>query len=490
MVPVASTEHGVGTRTLRGMFWAYGSYVIGRMLVLVAIAILARLLSPAQFGLVAFALIVTALLDTISDLGVSQALILVKTEEVQRKANTAWTVGVLLGVVLTTVTALLGPVVAAFFHEPALVVMLPVLGVNFIVRALGVTHFALAQKELDFRTRTIAEMADVVVRGAVGIALAIAGAGAYSLVGGYLAGSLAMTATLWMLVAWRPSPGINRADLGSLLRFGGGITTLGIVSAVIANVDYVAIGRVLGKTELGLYTLGFRLPELLIVNLSVVAGLVLFPAFAGLQRQDLADAFLSSLQYVLMICMPLAVGLAVLAQPVVLVVFGEQWLRSVAVMQVLALFAFGITIGIPAGIAYKSIGRVDVLVKLAIPRAVLAVTSIVVFVDDGIVAVAVCQAAVAALFSIIGLALAARLLHTGLHPIWAAARPAIAAGAALGGCVALLDGALANPYVTLAVAVPLGGATYVGVLWLVAPAALRKLAAMAFPDRAPVASDE
>jgi hypothetical protein len=159
-------------------------------------------------------------------------------------------------------------------------------------------------------------------------------------------------------------------------------------------------------------------------------------------------------------------------------------------MEVLALFAFGITVGIPAGITYKSIGRVDGLVKLAIPRAVLAVASIVVFVDDGIVAVAVCQAAVAALFSIIGPALAAWLLHTGLHPIWAAARPAVVAGAVLGGCLALLDGALNNTCVTLAVAVPLGGATYVGTLWLVAPAALRKLAAMAFPDRAPFASDQ
>ena len=83
--------------------------------------------------------------------------------------------------------------------------MLPLRGLNFILRALGITHFALAQKQIDFRTRTIAQLADVVIRGGLGIALALAGAGAYSLVFGYLAGSATMTVSLWLLVRWRPT---------------------------------------------------------------------------------------------------------------------------------------------------------------------------------------------------------------------------------------------------------------------------------------------
>jgi PST family polysaccharide transporter len=345
-----------------------------------------------------------------------------------------------------------------------------------------VTHFALAQKEIDFRTRTIAELSDVVVRGAVGVALALAGAGAWSLVIGYLAGSAAMTASLWALVPWRPRIGIVRSDVRSLLRFGGAITALDVLSAIIANVDYIFVGRVLGAAPLGLYTLGYRLPELLVVNLAVVAGLVLFPAFAGIERSGLGDAFVTSLRYTLMVGIPLSVGLAVLAEPVTLAAFGDQWHGSVAVMRVLTVFAFAVTIGMPAGTAYKSLGRVDVLLKLAIPRAILAVTAIAIFADQGIVAVAACQAGVAALFAAIGIALAARLLGTGGRQIATAALPAVSAGVPLAVVLLAVEHTLDDPWLTLAAALPLGAVTYVGALWLVAPDALRRLWRTAFPS--------
>jgi lipopolysaccharide exporter len=480
---MADGGHGVGTRTLRGMFWAYGSYVGGRVVVLLSVAILARLLTPSQFGLVAFALTVTALLDTVGDLGVSQALIVVKDpDETAQKANTAWTLSVCLGAGLSALTGALSPLAAAFFDEPALTALLSALGLNFLLRGAGVTHFALAQKQIDFRTRTAAELADVLTRGVVGVVLALAGAGAWSLVIGYLAGSAAMTTTLWTLVPWRPRIGIVRSHVRSLLRFGGAITALDVLSAIIANVDYIFVGRVLGKAPLGLYTLGFRLPELLVLNLAVVAGLVLFPAFAGISRGGLGDAFLTSMRYTLIVGVPLGVGLAVLAEPVTLAVFGDQWRGSVDVMRVLTVFAFCVTVGMPAGTAYKSLGRVDVLLKLAVPRAVLAVVTIAIFADHGIVAVAACQAGVAALFAVIGITLAARLLGTGVRRIVTAALPAVCAGVPLAAVLLLVERALDDPWLTLAVATPLGAVTYVGALWLVAPDALRRLWRTAFPS--------
>jgi PST family polysaccharide transporter len=465
------------------MAWAYGSYVGGRLLVLLATAILARLLTPSEFGLVAFALTVTAFLDIVSDLGVSQTLIVLSDEDAKKKANTAWTLGVLLGGLLALLTAALSPVAANFFHQPELTVMLPILGLNFLIRALGMTHFALAQREIDFRTRTIAEMSDVLVRGSIGIGLALAGAGAYSLVGGYLAGSAALATSLWFLVPFRPKPKLVRSDLAGLLRFGGGLTLLNTLSAISNQVDYMAVGRVLGQTKLGLYTLGFRLPELLIINFSYVAGLVLFPAMAGVDRSALADAYLTSQRYVVMVCAPLAVALALLAEPIVLVLFGDQWGDSVAVMQVLSLFGLGITLGIPAGTAYKSVGRVDVLVKLAIPRTMLVVGSIVLFVDEGIVAVAACQAGVAALFSIINILFASRLLGTGLRKILVAVTPPVVAAAVMAALVAIAAHVISDPLATLVVALPLGAVAYFGTLWIVAPDTLRKLWRTAFPPR-------
>lgn len=483
--------HGVRIRTLRGIFWAYGSYVGGRILVLVSVAILARLLSPSEFGLVAFALTVTALLDTISDLGVSQALVLVKDDdELNSKAKTAWTLSLLLGVGLALAAGALSPLAARFFDEPELTALLAVLGLNFVLRAPGVTHFALAQKLIDFRTRTAAELADVVVRGLTGVALALAGAGAWSLVLGYLAGSAAMTATLWGLVPFRPTFQIRRAHLDSLVRFGGGLTVLNVLSAAMSNVDYVFVGKVLGAAELGLYTLGFRLPELIIINLSTVAGLVLFPAFAGLRPERMTDAFLTSLRYTLMVTVPVTVGLVVLATPLTLALFGERWRGSIPVVQLLALYACAVSVDIPAGTAYKSLGRVNVLIRLAIPRTAVVVTAIWLFVDEGIEAVAAAQAAVAGLFTLIGIALATRLLAAGVKQVVQAVWPSVTAGAVVAGVLAVPATAIDSPWLALLVAVPLGAFVYVTALWVLAADSLRELWATAFPKRAPATAPD
>ena len=443
----ADRPDGIAGRTLRGLAWAYGSYAGGRVLALVSTAILARLLAPSDFGLVALALTFIALLETVSDLGVSQALVIVKGET-DEKAETVFVITIALGAFLALVIALTGLVAAPFFRTPELEAILPVLGLNLLIRSSGATHYALAQKSIDFRPRTGAELADVIVRGVVGIALALAGLGAWSLVIGYLAGSVVLTATLFALVPWRPRLRPRRRDVRELIGFGGTLTLVNIAAAVIANVDDLIVGRVLGPTALGLYSLAFRLPELLVLNLSVVAARVLFPAFATLDRARLGRAFLVSLRYTLVISLPLAAMLALLAAPIIDVVLGDQWTGSVDAMRLLAVYALSVTVSVPAGAAYKATGRANVLLMLAVPRAVSLVIAVLLFVDDGIVAVAICQTAVAGVFDAIGIGLASRLLGVGLRAIFVASwAPVVAtagmAAAALGADV-LLEGSVAE----------------------------------------------
>src|SRR4051794_10597873 len=159
----------IGARTLRGAFWAYFSYVGGRLLILASTSVLARLLTPKEFGIVGYALVFMALLETVKDLGLGQALVASRPKEVYERADTVFLTGVGLGVLGTAVVAGLAPLAAPFFDEPQLLGILPVLGVNFFIRSLGATHYALAQKEMLFRKRTMAEFADVVVRGTVGV---------------------------------------------------------------------------------------------------------------------------------------------------------------------------------------------------------------------------------------------------------------------------------------------------------------------------------
>jgi O-antigen/teichoic acid export membrane protein len=204
----------------------------------------------------------------------------------------------------------------------------------------------------------------------------------------------------------------------------------------------------------------------------------LFPAFASVARAELAGAFETSLRYTLIVGLPLALCLSFLAEPLILLAFGDAWRDSIGVMQVLAAFAFVATIDVPAGTAYKSIGRVDVLVWIAIPRAIIVVVVLALVVDEGIVTVALCQTAIAALFALIAIVLASRLLGSGARAIATAAWPALAAGAAMALILAGASLALGDPYVRLAAGAPAGILVYLVVLRGVAPDVFLRLARM------------
>jgi O-antigen/teichoic acid export membrane protein len=470
-----SPAHGIGTHTARGMVWAYGSYVGGRLLVLASTAVLARILTPDDFGLVALALTFMALLEAVKDLGLSQALVVQKPEELEERANTVFLAGVALGLLLSAIIAAISPLAERFFDQPELRGITAALGCNFFLRSLGATHYALAQKRLDFRTRTVAEFADVVVRGSVGIALAIAGLGAWALVIGYLAGTFTLDCVLWILVRWRPRLRAGFRHLREMTRFGATLSGVDITNAIMSNVDYLFVGKVLGPVALGLYTLAYRLPELLMINLSVVASNVLFPAFTAVDRDSLGRAFLISLRFTLMISLPIAVGMVILAKPIVLTLFGSQWADSAGAMRVLAIFGFAVSTSIPAGTAYKATGRAGVLLWLAAARLTLLITALAIFVDQGIVAAAACQAGVAFLFEGAGFIVASRLLALPVTRILAVGIPSAVGAAAMAIPLLALDLLIGSSVATVLAGIVVGGAVYLLVITLLDAESIRYL---------------
>lgn len=471
----ASEPHGVAHRTIRGMFWAYASYVLGSGLVLISTAILARLLNPDDFGVVALAITFIALLQGVADLGLSSALVIQKDEEVYEKAETVFASTVVIGFIVSALLALFSPLIATFFDEPQLAGVTAALGSSFFISSLSATHYALALKQLNIRARTIAELAELIVRAVVGIILALAGAGVWSLVIGYLAGSVALGIALVVQIHWRPKLQPRRADLRELLGFGGTLSAVNILATAISRTDYLFVGRALGPAALGLYTLGFRLPELLILGLAAVAGSVLFPAFTAVDRDVLGRAFLVSLRYTVMLALPLAVVLAVLAEPTITVVFGDQWEGSVVTMQIVCIYSFAHAIGIPAGTVYKATGRAGVLLWFAVAELILLVVLLALFVDRGIEAAAWSQTAVALLAGAAGIGLASRVLGLPVRDLATEATPSAIATAAMSPFLIAAAILIDSPLASMIVGGLIGGGVYVGTLALVAPHTLRYL---------------
>ena len=355
------------------------------------------------------------------------------------------------------------------------------LGLNLPLRSLGLTHYSLAQRNLDFRSRTAAELAEVLVRGAVGITLAAGGSGPWSLVLGYLAGTATWSAALWLLVDWRPSPRAPRAPLPPLMRFGGALTGVSFIGVVMSYADNFFVGRVLGTAALGLYTLGYRLPEMLVVEVAAAAGLVMFPAFALLEGAALRRALIATSRYSMLIMLPLAVALFTLAHPLVLALFGPRWLGAVPVVRILSIaFMTGPT-GQVSGNAFMATRRVDVMLKLAIPQGILLIVLLAIFGHRGIAAVAGCQA----VGQVAVRADRPLRLHARARPAGERALERVLAGDRR----QRRDGGRDRParardpraLGALAACGVLGGATYAALAWLFARDALRDLWALARP---------
>lgn len=478
MTQATTTGTDLGTTAARAVAWNYLSFASGKALVLVTMAVLARLLTPEQFGIVGFATLVTAYLSVLKDLGLGAAVIQ-RRDDVEDAAQTVFVLNLAIGAVLTAITVLAAPLVADFFREPMVTPLLRVLGLTFILESLGSMHVVLLKRNLDFRRKLVPDVGQALVKGIVAISLAATGFGVWALVWGHLAGVVIFVVLSWTVIPWRPTFRIHRTLLRPLTRFGGPLVLTDIQYAIWSNLDYVVVGRMLGDTALGIYTLAYRLPELLVHSVWRVLAQAIFPVFSRLQDDvaALRAGFLATIRYTQIAIVPLCIGLFVTAEPAVAVLFGDQWTGVVPVLQVMAVFSLIASIGVNAGDVYKALGRTDVLAKLAMVELIVLVPALIYGARFGVIGVAWAHAIVAALDSIVRLAVARRMIRVSLRDIWRQLAPSFAAGALLAAVslAALRTTAGLGDLSSLLIATIAGAATYTLALWRLDRVAVRRM---------------
>ncbi len=453
--------------TITGTLWNYGAFALGKGLVFVSTVLLARLLVPADFGLVALGLVVINFLDTLSDFGVGAALIY-RSENPERTSSTAFTIGLMMGVLLTVAAVLGAPLAADFFREPRLVPVLQVLAVSFLITALRNVHEARLKKDLAFQRRFVPEVGRTAVKGLVSVLLAFFGFGVWSLVWGQLGGSLASTLLYWRVARWRPRLTLDREIVGALLGYGGQIVLVQILGMIHKNVDYLIIGRRLSADDLGFYFMAFRIPDLIIISLCHVVSQALFPAFARLQDDPraLKQGALAMLRYTALITVPAGIGIAVIAADFVTIFYTSRWAPSIPVMQMLALYALFQAISFNVGDIYKATGRPAVLNYLGVAKLALTIPVLWIAAGYGIRWVAVGQAATALVLTLLSLEIACRLLDVRRAEIARALRPAAMSAVAMGIVLFPLARLLPPTPAARMPALILAGATaYVATLW-------------------------
>lgn len=401
----------LATKAVQGAVWSLTTTLSVRLVSLLSLAILARLLAPEQFGLMALGLVFLTYVETVGDLGTGAALIYWPDRRREVAQLTFW-ISLLTGLLWFGASQLGAPLLARFFHAPEAEPLLRVLALSFPLRALGRAHDSLCQKDLRFKARMLPESAMFLTKGAVAITLALSGSGVWSLVWGQLAGEALRTISLWIVVPWRPSLAIPHDLASPILRYGSGIIAVNLLAAVLHHADLVIVGRRLGAEALGLYQIAGKVPEITIALLVWGGAKVLFPTLSRVQqtRARLRRFYLEALRWIAVLALPATVGLFLLAEPLLLSFFGEAWIAAVPILRALAVYTGLRALGSHSGDVLKATGRSRLLAGLGVVKALLLLPVLVWASSVGAPAVAWGLTAVSAVGLILNLGFVFRIL--------------------------------------------------------------------------------
>jgi len=471
---LTTSNINVGKETAKGTFWIYLTNYSGQFLVFVSTIILARLLSQEAYGVVGYAVITINLLNVLSDLGIGPALIYHRDEP--HAADTAFWLSILFGVGLYIVAWFTAPLAALYFQDERAIAVIRVLALTFPIQAFDNVHDHLLKKSLAFKRKFIPEISRAMAKGTVSVALALAGSGAWSLVVGQLAGRVMGVISYWRILAWRPAWQFNPRIARSMIGYGLSIVMLNAIAILMTNIDYLIVGRILGTAALGIYTLAFRIPDLVITDFCNSMASVLFPVYVKIRddAESLANAFLNVLKYVSAITLPMGVGLILIARSFVLTFLTDKWIEAIPVIQAIAVYSMLFSLSYNTGSFYKAKGKVRIMTWLSLFRLALTVPLVywAAAVMNSIAAVGWVQAVVALITSLLNLFVAGKIIKVPFLKILSSIRPSALSAIVMAAVVVPVNLATnsAHSLIQLVLDIILGGSVYLAMMfWLQRP---------------------
>lgn len=452
-------------RAVSGLVWSFIDDFAKLGLSLIRGVILARLLSPREFGLIGMTTIFIAVSQSFVDSGFKQALIR-KKDCTQADFSTVFYFNMFVSVVLYAVLFVSAGAIATFFDEPVLGPVLRVLGLGLIINAVSLVQQTQLTKNINFRLQTRISVIASIVSGALGIYMAFAGYGVWSLVASTLSGLFLVSLLLWLWRDWRPSLMFSLASFREMFSFGSRLLVSGLLNTVYRNVYNLVIGKYFSAAELGYYTRADTFQKLPSQHLSGVIQRVSYPVLSAVQDDmpRLRVGYRRVIKNTMLVSFVLMLGMAAVAEPMVVTLVGEQWRPSVVYLQLLCLVGMFYPLHAINLNMLKVQGRSDLFLKLEVIKKVLAIPVIVVGVLLGI------EVMIGAMFVNTLIAYYLNSYWSGEligYPVWGQIRdilPSLLLGAFVGSAVYLFGHLLSvSGLLQLVLQVILGGVLTVGI---------------------------
>lgn len=373
----------------KGAFWGMASNLIVSAMSFVGTAIMARILSPNDFGLIGMAVLVTGIINLFGNLGLGAALVQKKNVD-DEYLSTAFWASILVSVVLFLMGIIAAPFASMFFNESAIKWVIIYLSFNFVVSSFSAVHATLLYKKIRLKNIGMAEIFSRLLRIVIMLYCAKIGLRFWSIVIGMILERVVKTILLISMNPWRPSFVFSKHKFFELFRFGRNIYGQGFLGYFSRNIDFIITGKLLGAGVLGIYQFSYNLPYLVQAYVQDGIAPVAFPVFSKVNddKVRLARGFLSALKYIAIITFPLMVGLAFCSVDFITIVYSEKWLLAAGPLRILSISAAFASIHAIDWTVFSALGNPAISLKWALFRLPITIISVVFCSRWGIVGIA------------------------------------------------------------------------------------------------------
>jgi O-antigen/teichoic acid export membrane protein len=375
-------------RTIKAMFWAFSERIGQQGIYFFITIILARLLEPKEFGLIAMLSIFMAVAQSIIDSGFGQALIQKQNADHMDECSIFY-FNIFVGVVAAALLCLAAPWIAAFYNTSILAPITCAFSLNLIINAFGIVQTTLLTKRIDFQTQLKISLIATVLSGSIGVIMAYRGFGVWSLVAQSIASSLSRTSLLWLFHRWRPAWSFSFASLRNMFAFGSNLFFSGLLENVFLDIHLIVIGKIFSAADLGFYSRAKGLQGLVAKDISTSVCRVAFPVFSSIQddKVRLKAGVRKALKTMAMLNFPLMVGLAIVAKPLVILLLTDKWLPCVPYLQLFCVIGALLPLQEINLNVLKAQGRSDLFFRLQLLKKVLVMIAIAITYRWGILAI-------------------------------------------------------------------------------------------------------
>ena len=369
-----SGEESLKKKTVRGTFWSAVDNVANQGVTFLVGLVLARLLTPHEYGLIGYIMILVAVFNSIVDSGFSNALIR-KKDAGETDYSTAFIFNLAVSLVLMAAMVLVAGPFSLFFKEPQLVPLVRVMSVIVVINALALIQRTRLVKSVDFKTQTKASLISSVSSGAVGLAMAFGGLGVWSLVGQQISRQFINTVCLWILNRWKPTWKFSWSSFRELFGFGWKLLVSGLIDTVWKEIYQLVIGKFYSTSTLGQYTRGKQFSDIFSSNMTSIVQRVSYPVLSSIQdeRERMKEGYRKIIRTTMLTSFVLLFGLSAVAESLLTVLIGPQWKEAAHYLQIICFAASLYPLHAINLNMLQVQGRSDLLLKLEIVKKIIAI---------------------------------------------------------------------------------------------------------------------